>query len=141
MAAACLASHPELKLLRVSRIYETPALENRAQGRFLNAALAVDWRASPTELLTWAKRCEEKVGRVRSTRWGDRLIDIDLLWWEGGVVSGETLQIPHPELINRNFAIWPLLEVIPEAGSPSGVPYRQRLVEMKAPAAIGVLAG
>lgn len=141
LAVACLCAHPGMRLGRVSRIYETPALQNLAHGRFLNAAISVDWEDSPAQLLRWVKRCEERIGRVRSSRWGDRLIDIDLLWWEGEPISEEHLQVPHPGLLNRNFAIWPLLEVIPWAGGPSGVPYGQRLGDLRAPSAIGVLAG
>lgn len=141
LAVACLSSHVDLRLQRVSRIYETPALEGLAYGRFLNAAISVEWKGTPLQLLNWSKRCEQRVGRVRSSRWGDRLIDIDLLWCSESVVSDEVLHIPHRELLNRNFAIWPLLEVIPLAVCPSGVPYRQRLGKMRAPVAVGVLAG
>ena len=141
MAVACICAHPGSRLCRVSRIYETPALQKLARGRFLNAAISVYWEDSPAQLLEWVKRCEKQIGRVQTSRWGDRLIDIDLLWWEGGVVSEENLQVPHPELLNRNFAMWPLLEVIPWAAGPSGVPYWQRLGDLRAPSATGVLAG
>ena len=141
LAVACVGSHPKLAVERVSRIYETPALKNLAQGRFLNAAIAVNWAGTPSELLQWVKRCEERMGRVESSRWGDRVIDIDLLWSAVGLVETESLHLPHRELLNRNFAIWPLLEVIPWAAGASGVPYRQRLGELRAPAAVGVLAG
>ena len=141
MSVACVCAHPGVRLCRVSRIYETPALQKLARGRFLNAAISVDWQGTPAQLLGWVKHCEKRIGRVQTSHWGDRLIDIDLLWWEGEAVVEENLRVPHPELLNRNFAMWPLLEVIPWAAGPMGVPYRQQLGGLKAPSAMGVLAG
>ena len=141
LAVAYLGADPRLSVLRVSRVYETPALENRAHGRFLNAGIAADWSGSPSELLSLCKQCELRLGRVPGRRWSDRPIDVDLLWSNLGQIERPGLVLPHPQLSVRNFALWPLLDLFPGACDPSGEPYQERLTKMKAPAAIGVLAG
>ena len=141
MAQSALVSHPLATLRGVSRIYETPPLGGQAVGAFANAAIAIEWAGSPLELLSHAKECELRLGRKKSARWADRVIDIDLLWCSKGEISTTGLQIPHPRLNGRNFAIWPLVEAWPTALDLSGVTYRKRLRQLMPPAAIGVLAG
>ncbi|MBW1714019.1 MAG: 2-amino-4-hydroxy-6-hydroxymethyldihydropteridine diphosphokinase, partial [Deltaproteobacteria bacterium] len=57
-------------------------------------------------------------GRVRERRWGPRVIDIDLLLWEGLVIETERLTIPHPEMARRQFVLAPLAEIAPQAIHP-----------------------
>ena len=140
LATAFLGASSQARLLRTSRVYETPAWEARAQGRFLNAAVSLEWAGSPEELLVLAKQCEIRLGRERGKHWGDRSLDVDILWAEGLQIQSPHLVVPHPLVHVRNFAIWPLVEVCPGAKDPAGVTYRQRLQQMRAPAAIGVLA-
>ena len=108
---------------------------------YLNAAISLDWQGDPNELLVLLKAVEERVGRAPSRRWADRVLDADLLWVDGFRCNEPNLVIPHPRLKERNFAIWPLLEVEPGARDETGVTYWQRLQKMRAPTAVGVLAG
>ena len=141
LAVAAIRVNPRVTLGRCSRIYETPPLGESSRMAYLNAAISLDWEGSPNELLVLLKSVEERLGRQRSRRWADRVLDADLLWVEGYFSNGPNLVLPHPGLKERNFAIWPLLEVEPGALDESGVTYWQRLQKMRAPTAVGVLAG
>jgi 2-amino-4-hydroxy-6-hydroxymethyldihydropteridine diphosphokinase len=104
-------------VLATSSVYETEPV-GPAQPRFLNAAALLAWQGSPEELLRVLLDVEARLGRVRSERWGPRVIDLDLLWAEGVVVEGEQLTVPHPRLRERAFALVPLLDVAPDARDP-----------------------
>jgi 2-amino-4-hydroxy-6-hydroxymethyldihydropteridine diphosphokinase len=111
-----------------SRVYETEPV-GPAQPRFLNAAVLVDWRGSPEDLLRELLDVEARLGRVRGgERWSPRAIDLDLLWAEGVVAEGAHLTVPHPRLRERAFALVPLLDVAPDARDPrTGEAYEQVL--------------
>jgi 2-amino-4-hydroxy-6-hydroxymethyldihydropteridine diphosphokinase len=115
-----------------STLYENDAL-GPPQPRFLNAALLVQSGLAPIELLRALLEVERRLGRVRGERWGPRLIDLDILWSPGLVVSTPELVVPHPELENRAFALVPLLEVAAFATEPrSGRSYRDTLERQSA---------
>ncbi len=82
-----------------------------AQRRFANAALVLDSELAPPALLAALKRVEREFGRRRGQRWGDRVLDCDIVLWSGGVWrSGrrsETLTIPHPAFASRTFVLTP----------------------------------
>ena len=141
MAVQAIRLHPRVRLHRCSRIYETPPMGENSNSAYLNAAISLDWQGEPNELLVLLKAVEQRVGRAPSRRWADRVLDADLLWVDGFRCNEPNLVIPHPRLKERNFAIWPLLEVEPGARDEAGVTYWQRLQKMRAPTAVGVLAG
>ncbi len=116
-AVARLREDRELYVLRQSLVYETEPVGGPAQGAFLNAALLVVTSLSARALLDRALAVEASLGRVRSadTRWGPRTIDLDLLWIEGEAVHEEGLEVPHARLLERTFALRPLLDVAPDA--------------------------
>lgn len=97
-----------------SALYRTPPWGDVDQGEFLNAALAVRTTLSPHALLDAVLAIETALGRVRARRWGPRLIDIDILHYEGARFSDERLTLPHPELMGRAFALAPLAEIAPD---------------------------
>ncbi len=106
-----------------SRVYETAPVGNVDQPAFLNAAVAVSWSGAPEELLAALLAVEASLGRERRERWAARTIDLDVLWIDGVVVASDTLDVPHPRLTERAFAVVPLLDVVPDAFDPrSGVP-------------------
>ncbi len=82
----------------------------------------------PPAVLERAKRLEADLGRVAGVRYGPRAIDCDLLLWEGGAWSGPGLEIPHPRLAERRFALLPLLELDPDLALPDG----RRLADLAA---------
>ncbi len=102
------ASHP----------YETAAWGLENQQAFLNQVLAVETTLSPPALLAQINILEAELGRVRDIRWGARVIDIDILFYDDLVLQTQRLTIPHPELANRRFTLVPLAEIAPEFMHP-----------------------
>jgi 2-amino-4-hydroxy-6-hydroxymethyldihydropteridine diphosphokinase len=99
---------------RGSHIYETAPV-GPAQPDFLNAAVLVRWSRGLDEMLALLLGIEARMGRVRRERWGPRVLDLDILWTDGDAVRREGLEVPHPRLAERAFAILPLLDVAPDA--------------------------
>ncbi len=108
-----------LFILARSSVYETAPV-GPPQGDFLNAAILLATSLEPRAILDRALAIERALGRVRSgeTRWGPRVIDLDLLWIEGEAIAEEGLVVPHPRLAERAFALRPLLDVAPDAVDP-----------------------
>ncbi len=88
-----------------------------ARRRFANAALVLESELSPTALLAGLKRMEREFGRRRGQRWGDRVLDLDIILWSGGAWrSGgraADLTIPHPSFAVRAFVLTPARAVAP----------------------------
>lgn len=101
-----------------SKIYSTPPSGYADQPDFLNAAVAVKTRLSPTELLAFCKRTEAVLGRVRRIVNGPREIDVDIILYEGVRMKTETLEIPHARWRTRGFVITPMLDLL-DAGALS----------------------
>jgi 2-amino-4-hydroxy-6-hydroxymethyldihydropteridine diphosphokinase len=98
-----------------SSIYETEPWGNINQPGFLNLALKVNTKLSAMQVLEKALAIEKQLGRVRLERWGSRIIDIDIIFYNADVIRIEDqLSIPHPEMQNRKFVLEPLCEIAPE---------------------------
>jgi len=109
----------------ISHLYETDPVGGPVQPDYLNAAVCVHTILRPGELLCRLLEIEKAHGRVREVRWGPRHLDLDILWMEGVNIHEPGLTIPHARLLERNFALVPLLEVAPDARDPnSGLAYR-----------------
>lgn len=81
---------------------------------YINCAIRCHTTLTPEQLLKIIKTIEIKLGRKsEERRWGPRLIDIDILAWDDMVIQTNSLHIPHPELPNRPFALWPLADLAP----------------------------
>jgi 2-amino-4-hydroxy-6-hydroxymethyldihydropteridine diphosphokinase len=115
-----LAAEPRVDLVRVSTVRETEPVGYVDQPRFLNAAAAVDTLLGPRELLLRLLAIERRLGRVRERgpRFGPRTIDLDLLLYEDVVINEPGLEIPHPRLHERRFALEPLAELDPALEIP-----------------------
>jgi 2-amino-4-hydroxy-6-hydroxymethyldihydropteridine diphosphokinase len=98
----------------VSQIYETAPREVEDQPAFLNAACRIDTDLDPPALLVLIKGIERDLGRVAGPRYGPRAIDLDILLWEGGEWRDATLEVPHPRLTERRFALVPVLDLDPD---------------------------
>jgi 2-amino-4-hydroxy-6-hydroxymethyldihydropteridine diphosphokinase len=103
----------------VSSVYETAPMGGPEQGPFLNIAVRVATRRTPLRLLALCQSVEARLGRVRDVRWGPRTIDVDILLYGDQTVSRPDLEIPHPRLADRPFALIPLIEVAPGQRLPA----------------------
>jgi 2-amino-4-hydroxy-6-hydroxymethyldihydropteridine diphosphokinase len=132
-ALQALARLPQARLLRSSRLYRTPAWGNEAQPPFINAAAALETTLAPLQLLDHLLAIEQQFGRVRlpDERWGPRTLDLDLLLYADSVVQLPRLQVPHPHLHERAFALLPLADVAPEAWIPGHGTVRDVLAGVK----------
>jgi 2-amino-4-hydroxy-6-hydroxymethyldihydropteridine diphosphokinase len=105
----------------VSAAFETAPREVLDQPPFLNAAARIATPLAPPDLLSEAKRLERELGRdPAGVRFGPRAIDCDVLLWEGGVWRDADLEVPHPRLAERRFALLPLLDLDPGLRLPDG---------------------
>lgn len=103
------------RLEALSSVYGTAPIGGPSQGPYLNAVAVVESELRPTQLLESLERIETEAGRVREERWGPRTLDLDLLASDAGPTSTEALEVPHPRVGEREFALRPLAEVWPEA--------------------------
>jgi 2-amino-4-hydroxy-6-hydroxymethyldihydropteridine diphosphokinase len=100
-----------------SALYQTEPWGVADQAPFINAAVLVDTELEPHALLAALKRIEAKAGRVRTYRWGPRILDLDILTYGDQQIEGPDLVIPHPRLHERAFALVPLAEIDPRFAS------------------------
>jgi 2-amino-4-hydroxy-6-hydroxymethyldihydropteridine diphosphokinase len=112
-ALDALAAIPETTLTRASSLYDTEPAGEPDQPDFLNAVAELDTDLTPQQLLWNLMLIEKRLGRVRTTRWGPRTIDLDLLLAGDHVVDEPELKLPHPELTRRSFVLVPLVELDP----------------------------
>jgi len=103
---------------KTSSIFQTAAWGNHNQPYFWNQALTVETELSAPKVLHAILAIEQSLGRVRKEKWGERIIDIDILIFEVDIINSPTLKIPHPELPNRRFALEPLAEIAGELIHP-----------------------
>lgn len=123
---------PLTRLLRASRLYQTPAWGLEAQPDFTNAVAMLETRLDPRALLDGLLGIERAHGRERATgpRWGPRTLDLDLLLHGEARVDEPGLHVPHPQLHRRAFALLPLVEIAPDAVIPGIGPARDVLATM-----------
>ena len=107
-------------LVRLSSVYETAPVGFTDQPDFLNMVICVDVALDPPEMLRACLAIESAMGRVRRQRWGPRIIDIDLLLWDGPPVETADLELPHPRMAERQFVLVPLAEIAPDLRLPDG---------------------
>jgi 2-amino-4-hydroxy-6-hydroxymethyldihydropteridine diphosphokinase len=94
-----------------SSLYRTKAWGVTDQPDFWNAAALLETSLSPHDLLRGLQELERSIGRVRTYRWGPRVIDLDILGYADLTLAEPTLTIPHPRLYERAFALAPLAEI------------------------------
>jgi 2-amino-4-hydroxy-6-hydroxymethyldihydropteridine diphosphokinase len=124
-----LRAEPEIEIVAVSSIRETDPVGVVDQPRFLNAAVALETELSPRELLDRLLGIERRLGRTRTgPRFGPRTIDLDLLVYGEARIDEPGLEVPHPRLHERLFALEPLVDLDPDLV----VPGRGRLADLVA---------
>ena len=106
-------------IISQSRNYETKAWGKTDQPDFLNIAVCISTNMMPIEILEQTQAIEEQLGRIRIEKWGARLIDIDIIFYEQEIINiPHHLQIPHPLAQERIFALEPLAEIAPNFVHP-----------------------
>ena len=99
-----------------SSVYSSTPVGYLLQNDFLNMSLLVETDCEPQQLLAKLKEIEHEMGRVKTIEKGPRNIDLDIIFWEKGNFESPCLTIPHKEVENRLFVIFPSLEIIGSAG-------------------------
>ena len=89
-----------------------------SQRRFANAAVLLESELTPDAMLAALQWMEHEFGRRRAQRWGDRVIDLDIVMWGGGVWQSDGLHIPHAEFRQRTFVLTPTLQIAPDWRDP-----------------------
>lgn len=122
-AVEMLASLDCASAARTSRVYESPPWGYASANAFLNAVVELRWNGTPEELHEQCTVIETALGRVPRNsnaageggqRYRDRVIDLDLLWFEGTACSTTNLTLPHPRAHMRAFVLKPWLELAPD---------------------------
>ncbi|MGE0971829.1 2-amino-4-hydroxy-6-hydroxymethyldihydropteridine diphosphokinase [Klebsiella sp. WOUb02] len=132
-AVAALAEIPNSRIVAVSSFYRTPPLGPQDQPDYLNAAVALETGLAAEELLNHTQRIELQQGRERKAeRWGPRTLDLDIMLFGEQVIDSKHLTVPHYDMKNRGFMLWPLFEIAPELHFPDGVALRSVLTRLAA---------
>jgi len=108
----------DLKIIEKSSIYESEPWGIADQPWFWNMVIQVETSLPVRELLAHCLHVETKMGRIRKEKWGERLIDIDILYFDGLMLKEPDLEIPHPGIQERKFTLMPLVEKWPELIHP-----------------------
>jgi 2-amino-4-hydroxy-6-hydroxymethyldihydropteridine diphosphokinase len=118
-ALDALAALPGTRVTAASSLYATAPVGVTQQPEFLNRVAALETSLPPADLMARLLEIEAREGRVRSTRWGPRTIDLDILLYGDLAISGASLTVPHPEMTRRGFVLAPLAEIAPDALHPT----------------------
>ncbi|BAF58387.1 MAG: 2-amino-4-hydroxy-6-hydroxymethyldihydropteridine diphosphokinase [Pelotomaculum sp.] len=125
-ALEMLKASAGVRVKRVASLYRTAPLGYTRQDWFLNTVAEVETGLGPHELLALLLDIERRLGRVRTVRWGPRLIDLDLLVYGDEEIDTPALTVPHPRMGERAFVMVPLAELVPDLT----VPGRGRAAEL-----------
>ena len=117
-AMGILDRAPDVDVVAVSELRETEPVGPIAQPMFLNGVVALETTLSARELLELLLDVERSLGRIREERWGPRVVDLDLLLYGDDVVDEPGIEVPHPRLHERRFALEPLAELDPDLELP-----------------------
>jgi 2-amino-4-hydroxy-6-hydroxymethyldihydropteridine diphosphokinase len=112
----------------VSSIYESTPWGGKSSGNYLNQVLVFDVDEGPEEILLKALQIEEELGRIRNEKWGNRTMDIDILYYGKKIMELPNLIIPHPFLHLRRFVLVPLVELLPDFIHPKLMKTNQELL-------------
>ncbi|MGQ7804626.1 2-amino-4-hydroxy-6-hydroxymethyldihydropteridine diphosphokinase [Hafnia alvei] len=132
-ALNALAELPQTKLIATSSLYRTPPLGPQDQPDYLNAVVALDTDLSAENLLDHTQKIELEHGRVRKDeRWGPRTLDLDILLFGDKIINTERLTVPHYDMKNRQFMLYPLAEIAPELYFPTGESLQSAMTQLGA---------
>lgn len=113
-AVSLIANFDGVEVKKVSSVYETEPIGGIEQPSFYNMVIEVETDMSPRQLLALVGWVEHMLKRERTTHWGPRTIDVDILLYGEERVNEVDIVIPHPEMLNRAFVLVPLAEIAPD---------------------------
>lgn len=113
---------PDTQIIDIASYYESEPAYFEDQDLFVNTVVLMRTGLPPQELLTYLQAIENSLGRVRTQKNGPRTCDLDILDYQGYVSDLEVLTLPHPLLLERDFVVKPLLELLPHHELANGVP-------------------
>lgn len=112
-AVQLLSAHPAVQVHRVAPLYASAPVGYTEQDWFVNTVLEATTHLQPQDLLVVTRQIEDRLGRVRTVRWGPRTIDLDILLYGDVHIDTPELQIPHPRMGERAFVMVPLAHLAP----------------------------
>lgn len=113
-AANILDNHPVISISSRSSLYETEPFGKSDQDWFVNSVVKVTTHLSPKLLFKACLAIEKNMGRVRVEKWGPRIIDLDILFYDDFVFKESDLEVPHPGIAERSFVLEPMNEIAPD---------------------------
>jgi len=108
----------QISITAVSNVYETEPWGVADQPAFFNMCITGTTLLEPHKLLDFCKAIEAEIGRTATFKWGPRLIDIDILFYDNMIMKDDTLSIPHPFVDERAFVLAPLADIAPDYEHP-----------------------
>jgi 2-amino-4-hydroxy-6-hydroxymethyldihydropteridine diphosphokinase len=99
---------------KISSVYETQSWGKTDEPDYLNMVVELETELSAQTILDKILAIEQVMGRVREEKWGSRIIDIDILYYNDAIINEPGLHVPHPQLHNRRFTLEPLAEIAPD---------------------------
>ena len=121
-ALQALSQLASTRLICHSSLYQSQPMGPQQQPMFINAVAALLTQQTAQQLLAELQRIEADMGRQSSAeRWGPRIIDLDVLLFGEIRFATDTLQLPHPGMLVRNFVMQPLAEIAPQLVMPNGL--------------------
>ncbi|MFN3739075.1 MAG: 2-amino-4-hydroxy-6-hydroxymethyldihydropteridine diphosphokinase [Thermodesulfovibrionales bacterium] len=118
LEAIRLMEEKGIKVIKRSSLYETEPWGVKDQPMFINMVIEAETEYAPAELLNLLKSIERAMGRTETKRWGPRIIDLDILFYNNLILNTPELRIPHPYIHERDFVLKPLSEIAPELEHP-----------------------
>ncbi|TAE76270.1 MAG: 2-amino-4-hydroxy-6-hydroxymethyldihydropteridine diphosphokinase [Bacteroidetes bacterium] len=109
-----LLTKNNITILKQSKLYQTKPWGVLDQPDFLNQVIEIETDFLPFELLDFTQNIEKKMGRIKLRKWGERIIDIDILAFDDVIIEHEKLTLPHPHAHTRDFTLIPWAEIAPD---------------------------
>ncbi|AKJ42942.1 2-amino-4-hydroxy-6-hydroxymethyldihydropteridine diphosphokinase [Pragia fontium] len=124
---------PQTQLVNCSRFYRTKPLGPQDQPDYLNAVVEITTQLQPEQLLDATQLIELNQGRVRKDeRWGPRTLDLDILLFDNQTINTPRLTVPHYDMHNRAFMLYPLADIAPDLVLPNGISLAEMLQRIPA---------
>ena len=108
----------KIEIKKISNFYETPSYPNQNFPKFINIGIVIKFEKNHFELLKAVNLIEKKIGRLKSKKNNPRIIDIDIIDFDGVKIESNQLILPHPKSHLRNFVLYPISEIDPNWSHP-----------------------